>query len=93
LEIQHFRKLEQQRKVSKLDEAPRPHYNDNQHSYPKPIHSIDSDGCGPLENWEKIFGSPPQERNSRTFDQTSPNTLKEAELQIVAAVMAEAHTP
>jgi hypothetical protein len=29
LEIQHFRKLEQQRKVSKPDEATRPHYNDN----------------------------------------------------------------
>jgi hypothetical protein len=29
-EIQHFHKLEQQRKVSKLDEAPRPRYNENQ---------------------------------------------------------------
>jgi hypothetical protein len=27
--IQHFRKLEQQRKVSKPDEAPRPRYNEN----------------------------------------------------------------
>jgi hypothetical protein len=34
-EIQHFRKLEQQRKVSKPDEAIRPHYNDNQCSYPQ----------------------------------------------------------
>jgi hypothetical protein len=29
LEVQHFRKLEQQRKVSKPDEALRPHYNEN----------------------------------------------------------------
>jgi hypothetical protein len=28
-EIQHFHKLEQQRKVSKPDEAARPHYNEN----------------------------------------------------------------
>jgi hypothetical protein len=68
--VQHIRKLEQQRKISKLDEAPRPLcYNDNQCSYPKPMHSIDSDGCGSLENWEKNFGPPPQERNPRTSDQ------------------------
>jgi hypothetical protein len=46
-EIQHFHKLEQQRKVSKPDEAPRPHHNENWCSYPKPVHNIDSDGCGP----------------------------------------------
>jgi hypothetical protein len=49
-EIQHFRKLEQQRKISKLDEASRPHHNKNQCSYPKSVHSIDSEGYGPLEN-------------------------------------------
>jgi hypothetical protein len=72
LVIQHFRKLEQQRKVSKLDEAPRPCYNDNQCSHPKPMHNIDFDGCGPPEKWEKHFKSLPQERNSRTFDQRTP---------------------
>jgi hypothetical protein len=36
---------------------------------PKPAHSIDLDGCGPLENWEKNFVTPPQERHSRTSDQ------------------------
>jgi hypothetical protein len=46
-EIQHFCKLEQQRKISKLEEAPGPRYNENQRSYPKPVHNIDSDGCGP----------------------------------------------
>jgi hypothetical protein len=49
-EVQHFRKLEQQRKVAKLDEATRPRYSDNQHNYPKLVHSIDSDGYGPPEN-------------------------------------------
>jgi hypothetical protein len=49
-EIQHFRKLEQQRKTSKPDEAPRPHHKESQHNYPKPVHSIDSDGCGTPEN-------------------------------------------
>jgi hypothetical protein len=91
-EVQHFRKLEQQRKVLKPDEATRPCYNDNQCSYPKPVHSIDSDGCGLPKNWEKHFGPSPQERNPRTFDQRSPHTAKEAELQILAAIVAEAHT-
>jgi hypothetical protein len=68
-EVQHFRKLKQQRKTSKPNEAPRSRYNDSQRSYPKLVHSIDSHGCGPPENWEKNFGTPPQERNQRTFDQ------------------------
>jgi hypothetical protein len=59
-EDQHFRKLEQQRKTSKPYEASRPpRNNDNQHSYPRPVHNIDSDGYGPLENWEKKFWPPP----------------------------------
>jgi hypothetical protein len=50
-EVQYFCKLEQQRKTSRTDEAPRlPHYNDSQRNYPKPVHSIDSDGCEPPEN-------------------------------------------
>jgi hypothetical protein len=68
-DVQHFRKLEQQRKTSKPDEAPRPRYNDSQCSYPERVHSIDSDDCEPPENWEKNFGTPPQQRNPRTFDQ------------------------
>jgi hypothetical protein len=62
-EVQHFCKLEQQRKVAKPDEAPRPHYSDNQCNCPKPVHNIDSDGCGPPKNWEKKFGGPSHERN------------------------------
>jgi hypothetical protein len=54
-EILHFCKLEQHRKVSKLDEATRPCYNDNQCSYTRSVHNIDSEGCGPPENWEKNF--------------------------------------
>jgi hypothetical protein len=56
--VQHFCKLEQQWKVAKSDETIRPCYNDNQHNYPKPIHNIDFDGCGPPDNWEKNFGGP-----------------------------------
>jgi hypothetical protein len=58
--IQHFRKLEQQRKVAKLDEAPRVCYSDNQRNYPMPVHSIGSEGNGPLESWNKNFGGPLQ---------------------------------
>jgi hypothetical protein len=69
-DVQHFRKLKQQRKTSKQDEAPRPlRYNDSHHNYPKPVHNIDSDGCEPPENWGKNIGQPLQERNPRTFDQ------------------------
>jgi hypothetical protein len=69
-EVQHFHMLEQQRKTPKPDEAPMPPcYVDSQRSYPKQVHIIDSDGCEPLEDWEKNFGPPPQERNLRAFDQ------------------------
>jgi hypothetical protein len=69
-EIQHFRKLEQQRKISKPDEAPKPHHSENQRSYPKPVHNIDSDRCGPPENWEKNYITPSQQTNhSTTSDQ------------------------
>jgi hypothetical protein len=51
LEVLHFHKLEQQRKTPKQDEVSRPpRYNDNQRSYPKHVHNIDTDGCMPLEN-------------------------------------------
>jgi hypothetical protein len=69
-EIQHFRKLEHQRKISKLDEAPRPCHNESQRSYPKHFHSIGSDGCRPPENWEKNYRTPSQQTNhSTTSDQ------------------------
>jgi hypothetical protein len=92
-EIQHFRKLEQQRKVSKADEAPRPRHNESQCSYPKSVHNINSDGCGPPENWRKILGrhrskqatTPPSTRDST-------NTTKGVEQQIGAMTEVEAHT-
>jgi hypothetical protein len=68
-EVLYFRKLEQQRKTPKHDEAPRPpRYNDNQRNNPNQVHSIDCDGYGPPVNWENNFGPPTQERNQRTFD-------------------------
>jgi deoxyribodipyrimidine photolyase len=68
-EIQYFRKLEQQRKVSKPEKAPKPRYNENQRSCPKPVHSIESDAYGPPKNWDKNFGTCLQERHPRTSDQ------------------------
>jgi hypothetical protein len=70
-EILYFCKLEQQRKVPKLDKGTRLCYNDNQRSYPRPMHNIDFDGCGPPENQEKNFGLSSQERNPRAFYQRS----------------------
>jgi hypothetical protein len=48
---------------------PSPRYNENQHSYPKPVHNIDFDSCGLLENWEQNFGTPLQQAHPRTSDQ------------------------
>jgi hypothetical protein len=66
--IHHFRKLEQQRKTPRPDEASRPRYNENQH-YPRPVHSIDSEGGGQLESWEKNYGAPSHPAQDRTSDQ------------------------
>jgi hypothetical protein len=49
-EVQHFRKLEQQWKAAKPDEAPRARYDNNQCNYLRLVQSIDSDGCGPSVN-------------------------------------------
>jgi inorganic pyrophosphatase len=49
-EVQHFHKLEQQRKVAKSDETTRSRYNDSQCNYLKYAHNIDSNGCGLPEN-------------------------------------------
>jgi hypothetical protein len=71
--VQHFHKLERQRKTPKQDEALRPPcYNDNKGSYPKQVDSIDSDGCGPMENWERNFGPPPQQRSQRPSAKIRP---------------------
>jgi hypothetical protein len=56
-----FRKPDQQRKVSKSDEAPRPRYNEISKTTPNQY----------TENWEKKFGTPPQEVHQRNFDQRS----------------------
>jgi ribosomal protein L32E len=62
-EVQHFHKLDQQWKVPKENECSRPtKYSKSRGSTMnfdtshKQIHNIDSDGCGPPENWEKNFG-------------------------------------
>jgi hypothetical protein len=48
---------------------PQDPHNESQHSYPKPVHSIYSDGCGPPENWEENYGTPSQQTNQRTSNQ------------------------
>jgi hypothetical protein len=60
-EIQHFRKIEQQRKTSRPNEVQKSHQNKIQYNYPKPVHSIDSDGRRPPENWEKNYGTSSQQ--------------------------------
>jgi hypothetical protein len=57
-----------QSQMKSQDPPAHPRYNDSQRIYPKPVHSIDCDGCRPPEDKEKNFGLPPQERNQRTSD-------------------------
>jgi hypothetical protein len=68
-EVLHFCKIDQQRKAPRVNEASRStKYNksresmlsfDNAHKH---IHNINSDGCEPRENWEKIFGPSTSEK-------------------------------
>jgi hypothetical protein len=64
-EVLHFRKLEQQRKVSKENEASRPtKYNRGRENIilfdntTKQFHIIDSDGCRPPEKLEEKLRAP-----------------------------------
>jgi hypothetical protein len=66
-EVLHFHKLGQQRKAANENESSRPFkYNKGKEGAPtfdathKQVHSIDSDGCRPLENREKNFRPPRQ---------------------------------
>jgi hypothetical protein len=73
-EVLHFSKLDQQRKVPKENRASRPtKYSKSRESTMsfddayKQIHNINSDGCGPPENWEKIFEPLQQENKNIAF--------------------------
>jgi hypothetical protein len=71
-EVLHFCKLGQQRKSTNKSESSRSFKFskgkegtssfDTLHSQ---VHSVDSDGCGPLENWEKNFRPPRTESKNR----------------------------
>jgi hypothetical protein len=72
--VLHFRKLGQQRKTINESEGSRPvKYSKSKESTSnfdtthKQVHSIDSDGCGPPENWEKIFRPLRLESKSRMY--------------------------
>jgi hypothetical protein len=56
--IQHFLKLDQQRKVAKPDKAPIIRYGDNHRNYPKPVHNIASNGNRSSEGWNKSYRGP-----------------------------------
>jgi hypothetical protein len=68
-EIQHFCKLEQQQKVGKPDEAPRPCYSDSHDNYPKPVRNINPDSDGASQNWNKGYREPSHHSDSRTLNQ------------------------
>jgi hypothetical protein len=74
-EVLHFCKLSQQRKAASENESSRPFkYNKTKEvasSFDvthKQVRSINSDGCGPLEKWEKNFRPPHQESENKVYD-------------------------
>jgi hypothetical protein len=73
--VLHFCKLGQQRKAKNDNESSRPFkYSKSKEGTSsfdashKQVHSIDSDGCGAPDNWEKIFRPPRQESENRAYD-------------------------
>jgi hypothetical protein len=74
-EVSHFRKLDQQRKVTSENKGSRSfNYTINKEGEAsfdiacKQVHIIDSDGYGPPENWDKNFRPPWQESENRLYD-------------------------
>jgi hypothetical protein len=72
--VLHFHKLGQQRKIVNENEGSRlAKYNKSRENTSnfdtahKQVHNIDSNGCGPLENWEKNFIPLWLESESRTY--------------------------
>jgi hypothetical protein len=94
--VLHFHKLGQQRKTINENESSRPaKYNKSKESTlsfdtsHKQVHNIDSDGCGPSENWEKNFRLPWPESKNRTYDSKRDYHYPEAAIQAKAMVGAE----
>jgi hypothetical protein len=80
LEVSHFRKMDQQRKVTSENEGSRPfkyiRNKERARSFDtthKQVHSINSNGCRPPENWEKNFRPPRQESENRMYDSRRDN--------------------
>jgi hypothetical protein len=73
--VSHFRKLDQQTKVTSENEGSRPFkYTRNKEGVGsfnivhKQVHGIDSNGSGPPENWDKNFRPLRSESKNRIFD-------------------------
>jgi hypothetical protein len=67
--------LDQQRKATSKNEGSRPFkYTRNKEGAAsfdttrKQVHNINSDGCGPPENWDKNFRPPQQESENKMYD-------------------------
>jgi hypothetical protein len=73
--VSHFHELDQQRKVTSENEGSRPFkYTRNKEvvasfdTAHKQVHHIDSNGCGPPENWDKNFRPPRQESENGVYE-------------------------
>jgi hypothetical protein len=74
-EVLLFHKLGQKRKSASENESSRPFkYSKRKEGHlsfdtsHKQVHNIDLDGCGPPENWEKIFRPPRPKIENMAYD-------------------------
>jgi hypothetical protein len=88
-----FRKLEEQRKAPKHDEASRSVcYNDNQHSYPKQVHNMTPMVVGLWKIGKRISGHLHKKETRGPLSTGQTSTIKEGVCQAEAMVEAKAHT-
>jgi hypothetical protein len=92
--VSHFRKLDQQRKVISENEGSTPFkYTRNKEGAAsfdtthEQVHNIDSDGCGPPENWDKNLDL--RDKKARTECMTQEETISKIEEATLAGAEAE----
>jgi hypothetical protein len=89
-EIQHFRKLEQQRKISKLDEALRPRHNESQPATLSLCTTLTLMDVDHRRIGRRINGHPHNKQTRGPLTRDVINTAKGEDQRTGIAVMAEA---
>jgi hypothetical protein len=91
-EIQHFCKLEQQRKVSKPDETPRPDTMTINEATPSMYTTLTLMAVGHQKARKRTLDHLRRKETQEFSTKDTPSTVKEVEPQIVAVGTVETHT-